>query len=180
MCVGRSVRDGGCIADVVNWGFLALFESGFPILYEWTPPARTGAIGDHCAPSPPRRHTHSNRQRLVVSEVRLWWIESIRVVIRSLELGTSTVQDEERGDPCPGLTGTLNYRLPVAVNLYVPLACHLRVTCRIPLRVTCRIPLRVTCVPFACHLPHTFACQLPHTFACHLRAICVPFACFAK
>ena len=175
LCVlDEAYGTGSCIADVVNWGYSVLSESGFLVLSEWTHPERTGPIGDNCTPSPPRRHTHSNRQRLVVGEVKLKWIEYVRVIIERLELSPPIFQGEERGDPCPGhlpvphswitvylcISCVRSYRI-VAVNLCVSLACQLP--------YSCRKPLRVTCVSVAVYICLSVACQLPYTFACHLR-----------
>ena len=97
VCAGRSVRDGECIADVVNWGHPALSEPGFLILFEWTHPARTGPIGDNCTPLPPRRYTHSNRQRLVVCEGKQMWMSIYTWLSRELSW-PFRVQGGRRGD----------------------------------------------------------------------------------
>jgi hypothetical protein len=67
------------------------------LVYEWTHPARTGPIGDNCTPSPPRRYTHSNRQRLVVCEGKLRWISLYKWLLRELSW-PFRVQGGRRGD----------------------------------------------------------------------------------
>jgi hypothetical protein len=160
LCVlDEAYGTGSRIADVVNWGYPVLSEPGFLILYEWTHPARTGPIGDNCTPSPPRRYTHSNRQRLVVCEGKLRWMSLYKWSLRELS-SPFRVQGGRRGDRT---TQVIFRHQSLEIAIYL---CVLQ-----PLEAD--VYLCVSCACFS-NLKLTYTCACPRGKSCVLcNEICV-------